>query len=106
MIYEEWVKLANTGSVTTVMESGRLLRGCPMCGGMSWSLTNDGWAYCDNCRRGFSTWGIWTRRPLVHYDENGFHCFMCRGTGKLKSGEVCDECGGEVTQPEATYGGA
>ena len=98
--YEEWVEFANRpGSVSTVRELEWLLRGCPRCGCTSWQVTNDGWCYCDGCSAGFSTWGIWTNVPLAHFDEHGFHCFMCKGRGRLEAGELCDECKGLITRP-------
>ncbi len=98
MTYEEWKVIANKpGSVTTVMELSWLLKGCPKCGCTSWQVTNDGWCYCDGCSKGYSTWGTWTSIPLAHYDQCGFHCFMCKGYG-LRNGDICDECDGEVTQ--------
>lgn len=100
MTYEEWVSIYKKpgGGISTVMSQDWLLKGCPICGCKEWQLTNDGWAYCDGCAKGYSTYGIWTNLPLVHFDKNGHHCFMCNGYGAIR-GEKCDQCGGERTQP-------
>lgn len=98
--YEEWKVFANKpGAITTVMYQDWLLQGCPKCDGKEWELTNDGWAYCCGCSKGYSTNGIWVHAPLVFYDKNGYHCFMCRGYGK-RDGATCEDCCGRFTQPE------
>ena len=92
--YEEWVALHKRKSMgtSTVMSMEWLLLGCPICEGKEWQITNDGWCYCDGCDKGFSTNGIWTNRPLVHFNKDGFSCFMCKGTKKTRSGDVCTDC--------------
>ncbi len=89
------------GSISTVMTQDWLLQGCPLCGCQEWHLTNDGWAYCYDCNKGFSTYGIWTNHPLIHFDEQGQHCFMCKGYGEIKD-EPCDECDGKITNKKET----
>ena len=98
--YEEWKEFVRKpGSISTVMYIDWLLKGCPMCESAEWQLTNDGWAYCCGCSKGYSTHGIWTSFPLVFFDKNGIHCFMCNGYGE-RDGETCEDCYGRVTQPE------
>jgi hypothetical protein len=92
--YEEWYEFnQKKGTSTSMVGSPEwLLKGCPKCGGKEWQVTNDGWCYCDECGKGYTTDGIWVNAPLVHWNENGFSCFMCKGTGKTRGGEECDVC--------------
>ena len=98
--YENWVRISKSpGGQATVMSTEWLLKGCPKCGCKTWQLTDDGWAYCDGCRKGYSLYSdIRINALIVHYDKYGQHCFMCEGTG-IRDGETCEECGGKVTQP-------
>ena len=97
--HKEWVEFCKKpGAITTVMYQEWLLEGCPKCGCKEWEITNDGWCYCNGCSKGYSTYGIWTNATLVFYDKSGYHCFMCHGHGK-RNGEICEDCGGRVTQP-------
>lgn len=100
MTYEEWVQYHKKpgAGISTVRYQNWLLKGCPICGCKEWQLTSDGWAYCDGCAKDYSTYSAWTNKPLEHFDENGYHCFMCKGHGFI-NGERCDICGGRVTQP-------
>lgn len=98
---QEWQEFARKpGAITTVMSRDWLLDGCPICDCKAWSVTNDCWAYCDGCSKGYRTAYSFAGTTLLsHFDEHGLHCFMCDGYGE-RDGEVCDECQGEVTQPE------
>lgn len=69
-----------------------LLNGCPICGCTEWQVTNDGWAYCDDCKKGFPTSYGFTHRPLMHWGKKGLTCFMCKDTGITSMGELCEEC--------------
>lgn len=54
--YEEFVDFARQpGAIVTVRDPDWLLKGCPKCGGTSWGVTSDCWAYCDGCAKGYST---------------------------------------------------
>ena len=88
------------GAYDTCMYPSWLLHGCPVCGHSYWTVTNDYWAYCGHCMKGFPTDYPFTLRPLAHLDQNGVHCFMCEGTGKDYIGGKCTHCDGVVTQPE------
>lgn len=80
------------GGISTCMSLQWLLNGCPKCGCTEWGVTNDAWAYCDECGMGIPTDCAYTNQPLEHWGKDGFTCFMCHGTGKMKNGEPCDEC--------------
>lgn len=100
LTYEDWKAFVQKHGVSaTVMELDWLKKGCPICGCKEWDVSGDGWCYCRGCYKGFNTNGIWTRRSLSYFDETGFHCFMCKGIGRLY-GKKCPECFGWRTQPE------
>ena len=92
--YVKWVEYTQKhGRGGMVDNTDWLLKGCPKCESVEWQITNDGWCYCDGCNLGYPTSYIMVNTPLVHFNKDGFNCFMCRGTGKTRSGEDCDECG-------------
>ena len=94
--YEEWRDAVKRGALGCIVDSPSwLLEGCPTCGCKEWQVTNDHWCYCDKCARGFPTDFAFTNRSLAHFDENGYHCFMCKGTGETRAGNKCDECNEE-----------
>lgn len=98
---QEWREFARKpGAITTVMSRNWLLDGCPKCGCKTWQVTNDCYAYCDGCAKGYSTAYPFTHAMLSRFDRHGLHCFMCDGYGE-RDGEVCDECRGKVTQPKS-----
>ena len=80
------------GGIAECQNLDWLLNGCPKCGCTEWQLTNDGWAYCDDCKKGYPLEYRWNNPPLVSWGKDGLTCFMCKGTKVTKAGEPCDEC--------------
>ena len=48
-----------------------LTNGCPFCDCKSWQVTNDHWAYCDSCNKGFPTRYAMTNSPLAILKSDG-----------------------------------
>jgi DnaJ-class molecular chaperone len=100
--YEDWVRVANSpGSVSSIEHQFWMDKGCPRetCPGTSWDVTSDGWAYCRECGKGFSTWGIYPPRLVSIYAEGRYHCGYCAGYGQHR-GDPCPDCDGQVTREE------
>lgn len=90
---KEWREFySSPGAIAECRAPSWLLDGCPKCGCTEWQVTNDYWAYCDDCGKGYPTAFPFTHAPLAHWGKDGFTCFMCRDTGLTKLGEPCDEC--------------
>lgn len=71
MTYEDFKDTLKRGGKCTIKFSW-MREGCPTCGCKRWEITNDGWAYCTSCSRGFSMETIMTNRPLEIVDfSNG-----------------------------------
>ena len=85
---------SKAGGIAEVQDLAWLSNGCPKCGCTEWQVTNDYWAYCDQCRIGIPTAYLFTNQPLAHWGKDGLTCFMCKGSGMLPDGSECDECGG------------
>lgn len=53
---ELWRKIySSPGGIAVCMSPQWLLNGCPKCGCKTWQVTDDHWAYCDDCSKGIPT---------------------------------------------------
>jgi len=95
--YEDWVEFHKSpGGRSTVMSPSWLVRGCALCGHKEWTITNDCWAYCEGCSKGYSTDYPFTNRTIAWLDEKGIVCSWCKGTGQDREdpSRPCDDCEG------------
>ena len=68
MTYDEFVEFMKTKGAKSEITMGWMMKGCPKCKGKIWTVTSDGWAYCNNCNKGFSTVGTYTNRCIEVLD--------------------------------------
>ena len=76
--WQEWHEfMGRLGAIATVDNRNFLLEGgCPKCGGKSWGIASDGWAYCNGCLYGQSQLFHVSERPEV-YDICPDHPYGC-----------------------------
>lgn len=74
MTEQEWRDYYKSpGSIATCRDSRWLLNGCPLCGGETWQVTCDCWAYCMDCGKGYPTEYPFTHEIVSYLDANGLH---------------------------------
>ena len=96
---QEWREFyKSAGAIATCRSPRWLLEGCPKCGNKTWHVTNDCWAYCKSCNKGYPTEFPFTSAPLSLFDSDGVHCVFCEGRGE-REGLICGDCHGAVTRP-------
>jgi hypothetical protein len=66
--YEEFREFVHRPGAKATITWSWMTKGCPMCGCKRWEITSDGWAYCDNCSKGFSMDSIMTNQPVEIVD--------------------------------------
>ena len=68
---KDWREHSKSGSGGLVDNQTWLTNGCPKCGCKSWQVTNDYWAYCDGCHKGYPTRYAITNSPLADLKPDG-----------------------------------
>ena len=66
--WQEWHEFMKGLGATCTISDRRFLTegGCPECGCKEWTITSDGWAYCEGCRYGQSQDFEISERPYVY----------------------------------------
>jgi len=90
--WQEWHEfMARLGATCTIDDMRFLVEGgCPHCGGKYWSITSDGWAYCNRCHYGQSQTFDISERARV-YDICPDHPYGCPNQECRKKGGLTEK---------------
>ncbi len=70
--YKEWAAFLKSPGSISLMPHSALREPCPKCGGhKGYSVTSDGYAYCEACSWGTGTDFPFTNRPLEILNPDG-----------------------------------
>ncbi len=72
MTYEEWRDFLKSPGAWALMPHSAIDKPCPKCNEhKGYSITRDGYAYCEACCWGCATDGVWTNKPLEILKPDG-----------------------------------